>query len=206
MTDVATLGARSVSRETMARLRIYEALLRKWNPTINLVSRSTLEDVWSRHFRDSAQLYDLAGPGWSNWADLGSGGGFPGLVIAIMAAESRPGTTITLVESDQRKATFLRTVAYETGLTLKVLADRAESLAPLAVDVLSARALAPLERLMSFAERHLAPDGVALFPKGVNHAAELRQALEAWRFSHDAAVSETDPSAVVYSIKGILRA
>lgn len=205
MTETALLGTRSVSRETMARLQIYEALLRKWNPAINLVARSTLDDVWGRHFVDSAQIYNLAGKGWSSWADLGSGGGFPGLVIAIIAAESQLEAKVILVESDQRKATFLRTVARETGVKLEVIADRAESLAPLAVDILSARALAPLDRLMSFAKRHLSPTGVALFPKGVNHAAELRQALETWRFSYDAAVSETDPAAVIYAIKGISR-
>ena len=205
MNEVALLGTRSVSRETMARLQIYEALLRKWNPAINLVSRSTLGDVWRRHFVDSAQIYDLAGKRWAAWADLGSGGGFPGLVIAIIAAESRLDAKIILVESDRRKATFLRTVARETGVKLEVVVDRAESLAPLDVDILSARALAPLDRLMVFAERHLSPTGVALFPKGVNHAGELRQALEGWRFSYDATVSETDPAAVVYAIKGISR-
>ena len=205
MTETALLGTRSVSRETMARLQIYEALLRKWNPAINLVARSTLDDVWGRHFVDSAQIYNLAGKGWSSWADLGSGGGFPGLVIANIAAESQLEAKVILVESDQRKATFLRTVARETGVKLEVIADRAESLAPLAVDILSARALAPLDRLMSFAKRHLSPTGVALFPKGVNHGAELRQALETWRFSYDAAVSETDPAAVIYAIKGISR-
>ena len=200
------LGARRVSRETMARFKTYEALLRKWNPVINLVSRSTLDDIWGRHFLDSAQLFDLAGDMWKSWADLGSGGGFPGLVIAILSADSRPDARMTLVESDQRKATFLRAVGQETGVTLRVIADRAESLPPLSVDILSARALASLDRLLFYAEKHLAPEGTALFPKGMNHAAELDQALESWRFSYETTASETDPSAVVYAIKGISRA
>ena len=142
---------------------------------------------------------------WS-FIDLGSGGGFPGLVIAILSAESRQDVHVILVESDQRKAAFLRTVAQETGLTLQVVAERAESLSPLSADILSARALAPLDKLLSHAEKHLSPEGVALFPKGANHAAELRQALESWRFSYETSASTTDPAAVVYAIKGISRA
>ena len=202
----AFLGSHGVSRETLARLKTFEALLRKWNPVINLVSRSTLDDVWGRHFLDSAQLIDLAGSAWTSWADLGSGGGFPGLVVAILSAESRPDARITLVESDRRKAAFLLTVANEIGLKPQVIADRAESIPPLSADVVSARALAPLEKLLPYAERHLSPKGIALFPKGANHQAELHQALETWRFSYEATASVTDPAAVVYSIKGIARA
>lgn len=202
----ALLGPHAVSRETLARLKTYEALLRKWNPVINLVSRATLDDVWDRHFLDSAQLIDLAGRAWKTWADLGSGGGFPGLVVAILSAEQRPDARIILVESDRRKAAFLQTVAHETGLTPQVIADRAETVPPLSADVVSARALAPLGKLLPYAERHLSATGTALFPKGANHQAELHQALETWRFSYEATASVTDSAAVVYAIKGIARA
>lgn len=206
MTEQAFLAARNVSRETMDRLRNYEALLRKWNPVINLVAKSTLEDIWSRHFLDSAQIYDLAPPTARSWADLGSGGGFPGLIVAILAAGEGRALTVTLVESDQRKAAFLMTAARELGLHLAVRAERIESLPPLNADVLSARALAPLDQLIGHAERHLSPQGVALFPKGVNHAAEMKQALEKWQFSYETVQSVTDADAVIFQIVGVSRA
>lgn len=206
MTEQAFLAARNVSRETMDRLRIYEALLRKWNPVINLVAKSTLEDIWSRHFLDSAQIYDLAPPTARSWADLGSGGGFPGLIVAILAAGEGRALTVTLVESDQRKAAFLMAAARELGLHLAVRAERIESLPPLNADVLSARALAPLDQLIGHAERHLSPQGVALFPKGANHAAEMKQALEKWQFSYETVQSVTDADAVIFQIVGVSRA
>lgn len=205
MSEADFLRARNVSRETLERLRRYEALLRKWNPAINLVARSTLDQIWSRHFLDSTQLFDLAGLGWAHWADLGSGGGFPGLVVAVLAAETDPGALVTLIESDQRKAAFLMAAAREIGVTVTVRTDRVESTPPQAADILTARALAPLDKLLAFSDRHLTPTGTALFPKGANHAAELRRALESWRFSYEKTPSTTDPQAVVFSIKGISR-
>ena len=127
------------------------------------------------------------------------------MVVAILAAGDGRRLDMTLVESDQRKAVFLQTAARATDVQVKVLASRAESLPPMAVDILSARALAPLEKLLTFAERHLAPDGCALFPKGANHEAELRDALEKARFSYETIKSATDPDAVIYKIWGISR-
>ena len=205
MTDARTLAGQDVSRETIEKLRTYQALIEKWNPAINLVARSTIGALWDRHFTDSAQLYRLASAASESWADLGSGGGFPGLVVAILAAGDGRRLDMTLVESDQRKAVFLQTAARATDVQVKVLASRAESLPPMAVDILSARALAPLEKLLTFAERHLAPDGCALFPKGANHEAELRDALEKARFSYETIKSATDPDSVIYKIWGISR-
>lgn len=195
-----------VSRETAERLEAYEALIRKWNPRINLVSPATLDALWTRHFADSAQLLRLAPETAAHWADLGSGGGFPGLVIAVLAAESRPGLRVTLVESDQRKAAFLQTAGRLLDLGLDVRAERIEALPPLGADVLSARALAPLDILLRHAERHLAPGGVALFPKGATVAAELARALEHWRFSLQKESSKTDAGGVILIIGGISRA
>lgn len=206
MSEAEFLEKRSVSRETLERLRLYDALLRKWNPAINLVAKSTLDHVWRRHFLDSAQLFDLAGPSWRHWADLGSGGGFPGLVVAILAADEMPQVRVSLVESDHRKAAFLSAVIRETGIAATVVAERIEMAAPQNTDIVSARALAPLDRLLTFAERHMAAKGIALLPKGAAHAAELRQALDSWRFSYHATNSETDPDAVIYLIKDISRA
>jgi len=194
-----------VSRETAERLAEYANLLRIWNPKINLVSRQTLNDLETRHFADSAQLLALSTTDATTWADLGSGGGFPGLVVAILAAELRPALRITLVESDQRKAVFLRTVAQRTGIYVTALADRIESVPPLGTEVLSARALAPLSTLLDHASRHLRPGGTALFPKGANWRAEVEEALERWRFRCENLPSATSPDGVILRIGDIHR-
>jgi 16S rRNA (guanine527-N7)-methyltransferase len=194
-----------VSRETTERLTNYAALLRAWNPKINLVSRQTLADLEHRHFADSAQLLGHAPPGAATWVDLGSGGGFPGLVVAILAAELRPDLHVTLIESDQRKAVFLRTVAQRTGISATVLAERIEAVPPLGTDVLSARALAPLAALLDHAERHLRPGGTALFPKGASWRAELEEALERWRFDCENLPSATSPDGVILKLGEIAR-
>lgn len=205
MIDQTFLPGRSVSRETSDRLAAFEAMIHKWNPAINLVSRSTLKDLRLRHFLDSAQIFDLAPTAARDWADLGSGGGFPGMIIAILAADARPYLSVTLVESDQRKAAFLATATRELGLSVKVIPARAESIPPLQADILSARALAPLYMLLAYAERHLSPSGTAIFPKGANHQAELDQALEHWTFSYQKVPSKTDAAGVILIIGGISR-
>ena len=194
-----------VSRETLDRLKQYAGLLRKWNPRINLVATSTLDDLWTRHIVDSAQLYDLAPHPTRHWVDIGSGGGFPGLVIAIMAIDAGSPTNVTLVESDARKSAFLRTVIRETGARASVITDRVENVAPLCADVLSARALADLPTLLAFAERHLAPGGKALFLKGQAWEKELSVAREAWNFDHQVAKSVTEDGPVILRISGVSR-
>jgi len=201
----AFLARTDVSRETMERLDLYAALLERWTLRINLISPKTLPQLWTRHFLDSAQLLALAPAGGGLWADLGSGGGFPGAVVAIVAAEGRPDFRFALIESDQRKATFLRTVARETGVSFEVTAARVESLPSLGAAVLSARALAPLSALISFAKTHLSPAGRALFPKGASAQAELAEALETWSFDCETHPSETDEEAVILSIGAIER-
>lgn len=195
----------NVSRETLERLNIYADLLRHWTGRINLIAASTVDALWQRHFLDSAQLFEIAPAGVWQWLDLGSGGGFPGLVIAAMAAESRPDSRITLVESDRRKAAFLRRVAREMGVTVIVLARRAENLEPQNAGVLSARALAPLDTLLAFAERHLSPGGVALFPKGARAESEIETARKSWQFALDVRRSLTDEKAFVLKITELAR-
>lgn len=199
----AFAAKRDVSRETLERLAQYHALLRKWNPKINLVAPNTLDQAWKRHFQDSAQLYEFA-PEKGHWVDLGSGGGFPGAVIGILAAD-RPELKVTLVESDQRKSAFLRTVARETRADFKVVSERIESTEPLNADILSARALASVNVLLEFAERHLSPKGNALFLKGRKAEVEVAEALENWAFDCETWPSETDPEAVILKIGGIER-
>ncbi|HQY42557.1 MAG TPA: 16S rRNA (guanine(527)-N(7))-methyltransferase RsmG [Paracoccaceae bacterium] len=206
MTRANVLAGRTVSRETMDRLEVYEALLRKWNPAINLVSRSSLDQLWYRHFEDSAQIFSLCAAESGTWTDLGAGGGFPGLVVAILAVEAKPDLSVTLVESDQRKAAFLSTVAREVGVKARILPQRIEATPALGADVMSARALAPLTKLLAYADLHLRRDGQALFPKGATYREEIDQAFETWRFSHEATPSMTDPSSVILSIRDIERA
>ncbi len=194
----------NVSRETLGRLEIYARLLRKWTKKINLIAPSTLDEIWTRHFVDSAQIL-LCAPEVQRWADLGSGGGFPGAVVAVLAAELRPEMRVTMVESDQRKAAFLRSVLREAGVDGEVIASRIEEVDPLNAGVVSARALAPLPSLLGYAERHLAPGGRGLFMKGQKAGDEIALALENWRFDCETYVSKTDIEAVILSIGDIER-
>ncbi|SDW12187.1 16S rRNA m(7)G-527 methyltransferase [Roseicitreum antarcticum] len=180
-------------------------MLTKWNTSINLVSVSTLPDIWARHVEDSAQLWSLVSQPWTHWVDLGSGGGLPGIVVAIIAKSLAPHGTITMVESDQRKSTFLRAVIRDLDLNAKVLAGRAESVEPLSADVLSARALAPLKDLLPFVMRHLKPTGEAIFPKGRTVEAEIAEAQKQWRFDFDSHTSRIAPDSVVLSVRNVSR-
>ena len=194
----------NVSRETSEQLDRFEALLRRWNPRINLVSKTSLTDLRTRHTADSLQLYDLAPPG-ATWCDLGSGGGFPGLIVAIASAARGDKRSFTLIESDQRKSAFLRTAVRELGLACAVLSQRIEIAQPQNADVLSARALADLPTLLFFAERHLAPGGTALFPKGATWKKELEDARRQWSFEAEAITSKTEPTAAILKINGVTR-
>lgn len=198
-------GLLNVSRETMERLETYRDLLKKWNPRINLVAKSTIDGLWNRHFLDSAQLLKLSPPRVEHWADLGSGGGFPGMVIAIMAMELEAPMKVTLVESDARKSAFLRTVIRETGASAIVVTDRIENVPALGCDVLSARALADLSTLLAYAQQHLHPDGTAIFPKGATWKKEVERAQEKWKFDHRVAKSDTEDGPVILSIAGVAR-
>ena len=187
------------------RLKIFVALLAKWNAAINLVSPASLTDVWTRHVADSAQVIDYAPIRRARWLDMGSGAGFPGVVIALITADTPNPVEMILVESDQRKAAFLSTVSRETGVPMIIQAARIEAVAPQNVDIVSARALAPLVKLCAFAERHLAPDGAALFLKGGHYDAEIAEARRTWSFSLDVGRSSTDPAAAILIMKDFRR-
>jgi 16S rRNA (guanine527-N7)-methyltransferase len=195
-----------VSRETLDRFNMLLSLVEKWNPAINLVASGSLTDGWGRHVIDSAQLFLLIPPNAKNVADFGSGAGFPGLVMAIMAMDAQPDLRVTLVEADKRKAAFLTQAARQLGLAVRVVTDRAEALAPLEADVVSARAMAPLSDLCALGNRHLAPDGIAIFPKGAQANAEVTHASKSWRFQFDLSQSLTDPAAQVVTLKNIKHA
>ncbi|WP_245298861.1 16S rRNA (guanine(527)-N(7))-methyltransferase RsmG [Pseudotabrizicola sediminis] len=192
-----------VSRETFERLDLLEALVRKWNPAINLVSKGSISNLYQRHILDSLQLYTLMDLEEGVWADLGSGGGFPGLVIAVLAGDSAKKIAVTLVEADSRKATFLREAARQLDVTVTVLNARIEETPPLAADVLSARALGPLTKLCAFAMRHLGKNGQALFPKGINYQAEVTAARSDWAFDLRVHPSKTEPAAAILALRNI---
>lgn len=194
-----------VSHETFARLEAHVALVLRWNPRINLVAPSTLPAIWERHVLDSAQILPHVPPGSGTLLDLGSGGGFPGLVIAALAAEHRPGLRLTLIESDRRKAAFLEEGRRIMNLQATILADRAERVAPFGANVLTARALAPLADLLSMAERHLAPGGRMVLLKGAEIAREVDEARRVWRFIAEQHTSLTDPTGRVLTIQEVER-
>ncbi len=185
------------SDTTVARLERHLALLAKWNAAINLVSPSSLQQAWDRHVADSVQIFALRGGPCHQWADLGSGAGYPGLVIAILARERAPEMRVTLVEADQRKAEFLRTVSRETEVEVSVLDSRIEALPPLQADVISARALAALPVLCAHANRHMVPSGRAIFLKGARAEEEIAAARGAWQFDLQRLPSKTDPAASI---------
>lgn len=197
--------ALDVSRETLEKLKTYVDLLKIWNTKINLVSKSTLPDIWTRHIADSAQIYHLASHPVAHWVDLGSGGGFPGLVIAIMSTDHQSPIKTTLIESDARKCAFLRTVIRETGAPAHVISDRIETVEPLRADVVSARALASLDQLLKFVERHMSSSGTALLLKGANWEKEVENAQTLWNFDYQIAKSQTETGPVILSVTGVSR-
>lgn len=191
-----------VSRETLARLDTLVAGLQKWSCAINLVARGTLSDIWHRHIADSAQLLPLAPPNARRWADFGSGAGFPGLVVATLAADRHPGLHITLVESDTRKCAFLTEMARTMRLSVTVRPVRIEALgADDRFDVISARALAPLATLFAVAKPHLAPGGTLIFPKGADVESELAAvpAIDRPAFARVASVTRPDATILLWS-------
>ena len=198
------LGTQNVSRETFDALCAFEGLVQKWSPKINLVSKADLSAVWTRHIQDSAQVFAHAPP-TGHWVDIGSGGGFPVIVAAILSQGEGCDHRFTLVESDKRKCAFLRTAGRELGLKLTVHSERVEETTPLNADILTARALANLTALVGFAERHLNPDGVAIFPKGETWEKEHNAAQDVWSYRYEAIRSETNPAAAVLRIQDIAR-
>jgi len=185
-----------------ARLATYRDLLLRWNATINLVSARTAAEVDHRHVADSLQLLPLL-PGVGPIADLGSGAGLPGLVLAA----ALPDRAVHLVESDRRKAAFLIDAAARMGLPkVKVHAQRIEDAVLPPIAAMTARALAPLDNLLALAAPHLATDGIAIFPKGRNAEQELTSASAHWHFTTERFDSRTDPEATILRLSEIRRA
>ncbi|PYE89057.1 16S rRNA (guanine(527)-N(7))-methyltransferase RsmG [Phyllobacterium leguminum] len=194
-----------VSRETFESLESFEAHFRKWSSAINLSSPATLPHLWERHILDSAQLFSLA-PDARKWLDIGSGGGFPGVVLAILLKE-RVGSSIDLVESNGKKAAFLRTAIAQAGAPGQVHARRIEAMwdnvqAP---DIITARALASLPELLSLAEPWLKEGATALFQKGREYRREIEESRDAWDYDlieHSSAIGE---GSVILQISNLRR-
>ncbi|MDB2522905.1 16S rRNA (guanine(527)-N(7))-methyltransferase RsmG [Alphaproteobacteria bacterium] len=208
-----------VSRETLTKLMAYQALLGKWQKSVNLVGPNTLAHFWQRHAADSAQIMRYAPSTSTNpnaapnatmtWLDLGSGGGLPGLVLAIMLAEKNPAAHMHFIESDRKKAGFLRAVIADTGLTATVHHARIEAVAAAkppalaAIDVITARALAPLPDLLGLLAPFCNSSTVALVHKGRNWQEELTASEQYWKLNVTAQLSDTDAAARILEISAV---
>lgn len=191
-----TDASKNVSRETFSLMSEYVALLLKWNSKINLIGPQTEAEIWTRHIEDCRQLVKLIPSDAKTIADFGSGGGLPGLIIAI----ERPDLVITLIEQDQRKAAFLLEVKHRLGLDNVIIC--AIDIAALngTYDLIMARALASLNELLSMAQPHLHKASLCLFPKGANHTAEIAQARADWQFELQQITSITNENSSILLI------
>ena len=203
LSEAGFRAATNVSRETFDRLAIYAALLIKWQAKINLVGRSTLDDLWRRHMLDSAQLWPFIDVSADSMTDLGSGAGFPGLVLAILGGET--GLKVSLIESDRRKAVFLGEVIRRTGANALVVVARIEENPVPPAAIVCARACAPLAKLLGYTAPLLRSDGTALILKGQSVDEELTEANKAWTISLTRHSSQSDPRGQILEIRDIRR-
>lgn len=194
-----------VSRETLSRLKLFVGALTDWNTRINLVSAHSLADVWRRHVWDSAQLLPFIPSAAVSLIDLGSGAGFPGLILAILLAE-RPGFRVVLYESIAKKCRFLAAAAQSAGVAVEVRQGRMENAAPEPFDVVTARACAPLAQLLSYALPFQGKNTVCLFLKGQSVGVELIEAHKSWTMKLEKHQSRSDPSGVILEIRELRHA
>jgi 16S rRNA (guanine527-N7)-methyltransferase len=194
----AFADAANVSRETLAHLKAYAGMLEDWNARHNLVSQASLADIWQRHMLDSAQLVQFIPDRARTLADLGSGAGFPGLVLAELL---RGKVQVTLFESVTKKCRFLEAVRDRLGLDTIIRNDRMETATPERFDVVTARACAPLDKLLGYAQAFLAPQTICLFLKGQNVGAELTDARNSWKMRVLQHPSQTDPSGTILEVR-----
>ena len=194
----------NVSCETIEKLKTYQELLLEWQKKFNLVSNSSLQNVWERHFEDSAQLFDYIPEDAESLIDFGSGAGFPAMVIAIMSVEKTPYLKVTMVESIKKKTLYLNEVALKTGVDVEIKNDRIENLPLKKYDVITSRAMASLVDLLKYAYPFCSEKTVCLFPKGKNYSLELAEAHKKWRFKcsiEQSKVSEEGKILIITDIK-----
>ena len=196
------------SRETIEKLQLYEDELKRWQKAVNLVAPGTLDQIWHRHFADSAQLAQLIPKSATHLVDVGSGGGFPGLVLAILLRERR-GLKVTLVESDNRKAAFLRETARRIKIPVEIMSTRIESNASVkklnSVDTVTARAFAPLDRLLGLVFPVFSRQTVGIFLKGRDFDREIALARQSWAFDVELRESKTDPDGRIVVVRDLAR-
>ena len=195
----------NVSRETLNGFYEYETLLSKWNEKINLVSKNTLVDIWERHFLDSGQIIKHVEASGKRWVDVGSGAGFPGLVVALLLRDRKIDCDLVLVEKNQKKGFFLKEVIRKLNLSVEVVNDNIDILEPLNADILTARAFSELNNLIEIAFRHRKKEGICLFLKGENYRIELDKTLNYWFFDYDIIDSLSSSSGKIIRVKKIFK-
>ena len=195
----------NVSRETLNSFDVYKTLLSKWNKKINLVSKHTLVDIWERHFLDSGQIIKNVEVSGKRWVDVGSGAGFPGLVVALLLRDRKVDCDLVLVEKNPKKAFFLNEVIRKLNLSVEVVNDNIYTLEPLNADILTARAFSELNNLMEIAFRHRKKEGICLFLKGENYKIELDKTLNNWFFDYDIVGSLSSSSGNIIRVKKIFK-
>ena len=188
----------NVSRETLDLFLLYAEILAKWQAKINLISGNTIDNVWSRHFLDSAQLYDLVPRGAKTVLDIGSGAGFPGMVLAVMGVKN-----VTLVEADSRKCLFLSEVLRQTGTHANIVNCRIEEFDGGCYDIITARALAPMDKLLTYINPHFGPSTKGIFLKGEQVDRELTKAKKQWKLEYKTVPSITNDSGSIIVVEKI---
>jgi len=195
----------NVSRETLNGFYEYETLLTKWNEKINLVSKNTLVDIWERHFLDSGQIIKHVEVSGKRWVDVGSGAGFPGLVVALLLRDRKIDCDLVVVEKNSKKVFFLNEVIRKLNLSVEVVNDKIDNLEPLNADILTARAFSELNNLIEIAFRHRKKEGICLFLKGENYRMELDKTLNYWFFDYDIIDSLSSSSGKIIRVKKIFK-
>lgn len=200
MTPEQFSAAAPIHADSVSDYQTWETLLRKWNARINLVAPKSLPDFWRRHALDSAQVCPYVSDADRTIVDFGSGAGFPGLAIAIQSKHTSLDQTVHLIESAGKKASFLKTVSRETHLPTVIHGERIENIEPLNADIITARAFAPLERLLPLAKRHLTDGGKIILLKGEAVESEIALAKETWAFNAEKIASLSDDTGCILII------
>lgn len=198
-----TVVENSVSRETLERLKAYEASLHEWQKKFNLVSNASLEDAWNRHFLDSMQLFNFIPKTARSLCDFGSGAGFPGMVLAIMAKEKTPYLKVSLIESIKKKTLYLNEVNKITEANAVIINDRIENIPPQSFDVITSRAMASLKDLLNYTKKFFGKNTVCIFPKGKSYAEEIAEAEKFWKFDCKIVPSEMSSEGVILIITNL---
>lgn len=198
-----TVVENSVSRETLERLKAYEASLHEWQKKFNLVSNASLEDAWNRHFLDSMQLFNFIPKTARTLCDFGSGAGFPGMVLAIMAKEKTPYLKVSLIESIKKKTLYLNEVNKITEANAVIINDRIENIPPQSFDVITSRAMASLKDLLNYTKKFFGKNTVCIFPKGKSYAEEIAEAEKFWKFDCKIVPSEMSSEGVILIITNL---